>query len=144
MDNHILIGLGGTGGRVLAAYRKLVFEKFGGNLSPDDLWIRYLYVDSSASDLKMDDPKQWEVMGTSVKFDSDSVLPIKAADLSTYVNNRSRFKGQTSSTTRKSHPVQQVRSAVWDVCFSLTQPMSLTQESVAKCHSSPRTPTDGN
>lgn len=91
MDNHIIIGLGGTGGRVLAAYRKLIFEKFKGNLEPDDLWIRYLYVDSSASDLQMDDPKQWEVMGTSVKFESDSVLPIKAADLATYVHNRSRY-----------------------------------------------------
>lgn len=92
MDNHIIIGLGGTGGRVLAAYRKLVFEKFNGNLEPDDLWIRYLYVDSSASDLQMDDPQQWEIMGTSVKFESDSVLPIKAADLASYVNNRSRYK----------------------------------------------------
>lgn len=92
MDNHIIIGLGGTGGRVLAAYRKLVYEKFNGNLAPDDLWIRYLYVDSSASDLQMDDPKQWEVMGTSVKFDTDSVLPIKAADLATYVHNRNRYK----------------------------------------------------
>lgn len=92
MDNHIIIGLGGTGGRVLAAYRKLVFERFNGNLEPQDLWIRYLYVESSASDLQMDNPKQWEIMGTSVKFDTDSVLPIKAADLATYVNNRSRYK----------------------------------------------------
>lgn len=92
MDNHIIIGLGGTGGRVLAAYRKLVFERFNGELEPQDLWISYLYVDSSESDLQMDNPKQWEIMGTSVKFDSDSVLDIKASDLATYVNNRSRYK----------------------------------------------------
>lgn len=91
MNNHIIIGLGGTGGRVLAAYRKLVFEKFNGNIEPDELWIRYLYVDSSASDLKMDNPEQWEIMGNSVKFDTTSVLPIPAADLASFVSNRNRF-----------------------------------------------------
>lgn len=27
MENHLLIGLGGTGGRVLAAFRKLMYER---------------------------------------------------------------------------------------------------------------------
>lgn len=91
MENHLLIGLGGTGGRVLAAYRKLIFERYG-NLKPEGVWIDYLYVDSSTSDLKMDNPNQWEIMGQSVKLPNDSVVEIKAANLSTYVNNRSRFK----------------------------------------------------
>lgn len=90
MENHLIIGLGGTGGRVLAAYRKLVLERFQ-TLKPENIWVDYLYVDSSSSDLKMDNPKQWNMMGTSVKLSADSVVPIKAADLSTYVNNRSRY-----------------------------------------------------
>ena len=89
MENHLIIGLGGTGGRVLAAYRKLVFERFQ-NLKPEGIWVDYLYVDSSASDLKMD-TNQWKMMGTTVKLPADSVVPIKAADLATYVNNRSRY-----------------------------------------------------
>ena len=28
MENHILIGLGGTGGKVLKAFRKFLFEIF--------------------------------------------------------------------------------------------------------------------
>ena len=32
MENHLIIGLGGTGGRVLAAYRKLIFEKYNGEI----------------------------------------------------------------------------------------------------------------
>lgn len=32
MENHLLIGLGGTGGRVLAAFRKLMYERFNGSV----------------------------------------------------------------------------------------------------------------
>ena len=53
MENHLLIGLGGTGGRVLAAFRKLMYESFNGEVKPKDLWLDYLYVDSSEQDLKM-------------------------------------------------------------------------------------------
>ena len=34
MENHLLIGLGGTGGRVLAAFRKLMYERFNGEVKP--------------------------------------------------------------------------------------------------------------
>lgn len=90
MENHLIIGLGGTGGRVLAAFRKLVYERYN-SVKPEGMWVDYLYVDSSASDLKMDNPAQWEIMGESVKLTKDSVVEIKAADLATYVNNRSRY-----------------------------------------------------
>ena len=42
MENHLLIGLGGTGGRVLAAFRKLMYERFNGEVKPKDLWLDYL------------------------------------------------------------------------------------------------------
>ncbi len=90
MENHLIVGLGGTGGRVLAAYRKLVYERFS-CLKPEGVWVDYLYVDSSASDLKMDEPKQWSTMGGSVKLSADSVVEIQAANLASYVNNRSRY-----------------------------------------------------
>ena len=92
MENHLIIGLGGTGGRVLAAFRKLMFEKFNGDVKPKDMWIDYLYVDSSEQDLKMKDPAQWGIMGKSVALDADSVIRIPAANLRDYVENRNRFK----------------------------------------------------
>ncbi len=92
MENHIIIGLGGTGGRVLAAYRKLMFEKFNGDVKPKDMWIDYLYMDSSEQDLKMKDPAQWSIMGKNIALDADSVIKIPAANLRDYVENRSRFK----------------------------------------------------
>ena len=92
MENHLIIGLGGTGGRVLAAFRKLMFEKFNGEVKPNDMWIDYLYMDSSEQDLKMKDPAQWSIMGKSIALDADSVIRIPAANLRDYVENRSRFK----------------------------------------------------
>lgn len=44
MDNHLIIGLGGTGGKVVAAYRRLIFEKYRGDLRPEGLWVDYLYL----------------------------------------------------------------------------------------------------
>lgn len=91
MENHLLIGLGGTGGRVLAAFRKLMYERFNGDVKPKDMWIDYLYVDSSEQDLKMKDPAQWSVMGSNIALDNDSVVRIPASNLADYVNNRNRF-----------------------------------------------------
>lgn len=41
---------------MLSAFRKIVYEKLDGNMKPDWLWLDYVYVDSSAKDLKMEDP----------------------------------------------------------------------------------------
>lgn len=92
MENHLIIGLGGTGGRVIASFRKLMFERFNGDVKPKDMWIDYLYVDSSEQDLKMKDPAQWTVMGKNISLSADSVVRIPAANLRDYVDNRSRFK----------------------------------------------------
>lgn len=92
MENHLIIGLGGTGGRVIASFRKLMFERFNGDVKPKDMWIDYLYVDSSEQDLKMKDPAQWTVMGKDISLSADSVVRIPAANLRDYVDNRSRFK----------------------------------------------------
>lgn len=91
MENHFLIGLGGTGGRVLAAFRKLMFERFG-DVKPKDIWIDYLYMDSSKQDLEMKDPAQWSIMGKDISLSADSVVAIPAANLGSYVENSYRYK----------------------------------------------------
>lgn len=92
MENHLLIGLGGTGGRVLAAFRKLMFERFNGDVKPKDIWVDYIYVDSSKQDLEMKDPAQWSMMGKDISLGTDSVVQIPAANLRDYVDNRGRYK----------------------------------------------------
>lgn len=64
MANHLFIGLGGTGGKVLRELRKRVYEEFRSNDPGNDINLDYIYVDSSPADL--DDRKGWKVLGKSV------------------------------------------------------------------------------
>lgn len=61
--NHLIIGLGGTGGKILREYRKRYFEEFKDFDSHSNVHIEYLYVDSNEADLN--DKKDWSVMGTN-------------------------------------------------------------------------------
>jgi len=61
--NHLIIGLGGTGGNILCEMRKRIYEEFRSN-APKGVYLEYLYVDSSPSDL--DDRTNWKTMGGSV------------------------------------------------------------------------------
>jgi hypothetical protein len=64
MANHLIIGLGGTGGKILREMRKRVYEEFGSNNPQGKTYIEYLYVDSDPSDLNS--KEGWETMGGSV------------------------------------------------------------------------------
>ena len=64
MANHLIIGLGGTGGKVLRELRKRVYEEFRSNEPGHGVFLDYVYVDSSPSDL--DDRSGWSVLGKSV------------------------------------------------------------------------------
>ena len=50
MANHLFIGLGGTGGKVLRELRKRVFEEFRSNEPEHGVFLDYIYVDSSDED----------------------------------------------------------------------------------------------
>lgn len=64
MANHLIIGLGGTGGKVLRELRKRVYEEFRSNEPGNGIFLDYVYVDSSPSDLE--DRTGWSVLGKSV------------------------------------------------------------------------------
>ena len=66
MANHLIIGLGGTGGKILRAMRKRVFEEFGTNNPDTNTHFGYIYVDSDLKDLK--DDASWNYMGNDVKL----------------------------------------------------------------------------
>ena len=68
MSNHLIIGLGGTGGKVLRELRKRVYEEFRSNEPGNGVFLDYVYVDSSPADLK--DKTGWKVMGQSVHLGS--------------------------------------------------------------------------
>lgn len=64
MANHLFIGLGGTGGKVLRELRKRVYEEFRSNDPGNGIFLDYVYVDSSPADLE--DRTGWKVLGKSV------------------------------------------------------------------------------
>ena len=60
----VIIGLGGTGGKIIRALRKSLYQEFHAGPKPD-VGIGYLYVDSSSEIMAMDDPS-WKTLGSSL------------------------------------------------------------------------------
>jgi hypothetical protein len=89
--NHIIIGLGGTGGKVLRAFRKTIFQNYRAE-SPQGVNLGYLYVDSSDSMMALDDPT-WKILGTNVQLPQQSQLKIAGLNLSEVLDNVTNFPG---------------------------------------------------
>lgn len=84
MENHLIIGLGGTGGNIIKAFRKRVYEEFGTNKIPNgkvgDVCVSYMWVDSSTRD--MDEKQSWRTLGKSVALDAGDKVKINGASAS--------------------------------------------------------------
>lgn len=75
MSNHLIIGLGGTGGKVLREFRKRIYEEYGSNNQSNPKqgeYFEYVYVDSSVSDLN----ERWSIMGTDVSLSNAQKVSI--------------------------------------------------------------------
>src|SRR6201997_607559 len=83
--NHLIIGLGGTGGKIIRSFRKAVFQAFRTE-DADGVNLGYLYVDSSAEMMAIDDPS-WKILGTSVQLNKRSQLLIQEANLASRLDN---------------------------------------------------------
>lgn len=90
--NHILIGLGGTGGKVLKAFRKRLWEEFPKSEDRRKLSIGFVYVDSTDEMMKPGDPS-WKVFGQSAQFEDSEFVNIKTTDLGMILNNPDAFPG---------------------------------------------------
>ena len=89
--NHLIVGLGGTGGKVIRSFRKLIYTEFRQE-APAGVDIGYLYVDSSKEMMALDDPS-WKVLGTSVQLPVASQLVITGEDLSARLANIQTYPG---------------------------------------------------
>lgn len=89
--NHLVIGLGGTGGKIIRALRKSLYQEFhGADLA--GIGIGYLYVDSSSEMMAIDDPS-WKTLGTSVQLAKASQLLITDANLTSRLDNLDSYPG---------------------------------------------------
>src|SRR5215469_16341871 len=89
--NHLVIGLGGTGGKIIRALRKKIYQEFRKE-SPDGANLDYLYVDSSNEMMGLDDPS-WKILGTSVQLNKKSQLLIQEANLTSRLENINNYPG---------------------------------------------------
>lgn len=84
MANHLIIGLGGTGGCILREFRKRVYQEFRSNEPNNGIHLEYLYVDSSDDDLNSRDG--WKTMGKSVHLKEAQKVSIHGLGLSMFQN----------------------------------------------------------
>lgn len=89
--NHLIIGLGGTGGKIIRAFRKTIFQEFRKE-NPEGANLAYLYVDSSNELMSLDDPS-WKILGTSVQLNKKSQLLIQEANLGSRLDNINNYPG---------------------------------------------------
>jgi hypothetical protein len=91
MPNHLVVGLGGNGGKMIRSFRKLIYQNHRVE-DPPGVSIRYLYVDSSAEMMGDDDPT-WKILGTSVQLRKNSQLHIKGMNLNQVLDNLGDYPG---------------------------------------------------
>lgn len=89
--NHILVGLGGSGGKVLKAFRKRLFQEF----TPEErakLPIGFVYVDST-DEMMLPGDKTWYVLGENAQFDTSEFVYIRGIALDQVFANPGGFPG---------------------------------------------------
>lgn len=90
-QNHILVGLGGTGGKILKAFRKRLFQEYNAE-ERAKLPIGFVYVDSSVEMMNPDD-KTWYVLGENAQFTNNEFVNIKGIDLNAVLTNPRSYPG---------------------------------------------------
>lgn len=90
--NHLMIGLGGTGGKVLKAFRKRLWEDFPKAEDRRKLSIGFVYVDSTDEMMRPGDPT-WRVFGQNAQFEESEFVNIKTIDLKQILDNTDNFPG---------------------------------------------------
>ena len=96
MANHLIIGLGGTGGKVICALRKRIYEEFRSLDPGQGVFIDYVYVDSSTEDLN--NRSDWKVLGKSVALGESQKVNINGISTS-MLSNITMYPGMEAFLT---------------------------------------------
>lgn len=91
-ENHIIIGIGGTGGNILKAIRKRYFQEIPSAEDRRNTPLGFIYVDSSTENMKPNDPT-WKVLGENAQLGKDSFLYIRGASLGSQLENVDNYPG---------------------------------------------------
>lgn len=109
-SNHILVGLGGTGGKILRAFKMRMFEEFPTQEEREKLPVAILYVDSTDEMMPKDGKARpdFRVMGQDASFTNNEFLNIKAVDVEHILNHISNYPSVRGIVNN----VDAVRSAI--------------------------------
>lgn len=84
--NHILVGLGGTGGKILKAFKMRMFEEYPKAADRNKQSVALLYVDSTREMMGIG-RADFRVMGLDASFTEDEFLYIKDVDVTNILDN---------------------------------------------------------
>ncbi|MBF0550471.1 MAG: hypothetical protein HQK60_08045, partial [Deltaproteobacteria bacterium] len=101
MANHLVIGLGGTGGKVLRALRRDIFQESQNGDIPG-VNLGYMYLDADPSLMDPDDPT-WQTLGKSFQLAADSQVLISGANLHPYLEQVDKNPGDEGWFGDKQH-----------------------------------------
>lgn len=92
-SNHILVGLGGTGGKILRAFKMRMFEEFPTQEERGKQPVALLYVDSTDEMMPKDGKARadFRVMGQDASFTNNEFLNIKAVDVEHILDHIDNF-----------------------------------------------------
>ena len=91
-ENHIIIGIGGTGCNVMKSIRKRLFQEAPSADDRRKLPLGFIYIDSSMENMKPNDPT-WKVLGENTQLGKDSFLFIRGASLESQLANVDNYPG---------------------------------------------------
>lgn len=102
--NHILIGLGGTGGKILRAFKMRMFEEFPDAKEREKQSVKLLYVDTTREMMPKDGKGRadFRVMGQDASFTNEEFLFIKGNDVShilDHIDNYPSVRGIVSNAS---------------------------------------------
>jgi len=87
--NHLVVGLGGTGGKIVRQMRKLI-ESDGG-LDGKDIHFEFLYVDTAEDEINKD--QEWRVLGRSVALARSQILINRVWSIRPVLDDPAAFPG---------------------------------------------------
>ncbi|QEZ44885.1 tubulin-like doman-containing protein [Cupriavidus oxalaticus] len=91
-NNHLIVGLGGTGGKIIRHLRKTIERSRDaqGN-SPSEARFEYLYVDTS--DDEINKKEEWKVLGKDIDLDRSQYLINTASNVRPVLSDPESFPG---------------------------------------------------
>lgn len=94
-NNHLILGLGGTGGKIIRQIRKTIERsKDAQGRSPSEANFEYLYIDTSSDEL--DKKEEWKVLGKEIDLARSQYLINTAGDVRPVLGDPGSFPGLKS------------------------------------------------